>query len=97
MEVHDLDSQLNRVLRETLSVQEKIIDRFRKIILIIIISYTLVLCSGIAGFFWYESQFETVETTTTTMETEGDNADINSVTNGNQYNDNATHEEQGGE
>lgn len=97
MEVHDLDSQLNRVLRETLSVQEKIIDRFRRIILIIIISYTLVLCSGIAGFFWYESQFETVETTTTTMETEGDNADINSVTNGNQYNDNATHEEQGGE
>lgn len=51
----------------------------------------------------YESQFETVETETTTtttetvtdtdMSTSGENANINNVTNGDMYNDNATHNE----
>ena len=47
----------------------------------------------IVGFFVYESQFETeaIETQTTiTQEVSGDGSDINNV-DGNQYNDNATH------
>ena len=49
----------------------------------------------IAGFFWYESQYETSESTVTTTEltTEGENANINNVTNGDMYNDNAVHNE----
>lgn len=93
MEQHEFDSQLNGILRETLKIQENIIDRFKRIIVAILVSYTLILIAGIVGFFWYENQFETVETTTTTMETEGDSADINSVTNGDQYNDSSTHNE----
>lgn len=53
------------------------------------ICYTIIILAMIIGFFWYESQFEASETvqTTTTMTTEGENANINTVMDGNMYND----------
>ena len=51
----------------------------------------------VGGFFYYESQFETVETATTMTDTDlttrGENANINNVTNGDMYNDDVTHNE----
>lgn len=86
---------VNKILLDTAKNQESLIKHFRKMLIAITISFTVIICSMIGGFFYYESQFETVETTTTTtdMDTSGDNADINNVTNGDMYNDNATHNE----
>ena len=58
----------------------------------------LMAVEAIAGFItfaWYESQFGTVTTETIDVYTEGDNAnaEYNDVE-GNQYNDNSTHNEQ---
>lgn len=75
-----------------------------RIIILLIVLMFLEAAVFFGGFVWYESQFEYVETTTeevTTTETndidlstEGDNAsiDYNNVE-GNQYNDNVTHNE----
>lgn len=75
-----------------------------RIIILLIVLMFLEAAVFFGGFVWYESQFEYVETTTeevtttetndTDLSTEGDNAsiDYNNVE-GNQYNDNATHNE----
>lgn len=75
-----------------------------RIIILLIVLMFLEAAVFFVGFVWYESQFEYVETTTeevtttetndTDLSTEGDNAsiDYNNVE-GNQYNDNATHNE----
>ena len=88
-------SAVNGILLDTAKNQEKLIKQFRKMLLVIVVCFACIICCTTIGFFWYESQFETVETTTTTtdMDTSGDNADINNVTNGDMYNDNATHNE----
>lgn len=73
-----------------------------KIIIMLIILMFLEAVAGFTGFVWYESQFETVQTTEETetkdvdLSTSGDNADAtyNDVS-GNQYNDNAVHNEGG--
>ena len=60
---------------------------------VITISFTIIICCMVVGFFYYESKFETVEATTTTdtdLTTSGENANINNVTNGDMYNDYAT-------
>lgn len=70
-----------------------------KIIVVLIILMFLEAIIGYCGFIWYESQFDYVTTEQTTsdidLSTEGDNAnaEYNEVQ-GNQYNDNATHNEQ---
>lgn len=70
-----------------------------KIIVVLIILMFLEAIIGYCGFVWYESQFDYVTTEQTTsdidLSTEGDNAnaEYNEVQ-GNQYNDNATHNEQ---
>lgn len=69
-----------------------------KIIVLLIVCMMLEAVAGYAGFLWYESQFETVTTTTETTDVElessgeGANATYNDVE-GDQYNDNATHNE----
>lgn len=70
------------------------------IIVILIVFLFLEPIAFYTGFLWYESQFDYVETTTeektVDLDTSGDNAnaEYNEV-NGNQYNDNATHNESG--
>lgn len=69
-----------------------------KIIIVLIVLMFLEAVIGYCGFVWYESQFETTTTETIEVGTEGDsaNAEYNDVS-GNQYNDNATHTEKGGD
>lgn len=77
--------------------QNKVKD---KIIILLVVLMFLEAVFFYSGFIWYESQFEVVETYDTTddidINTEGENAsiDYNNVE-GNQYNDNATHNEGG--
>ncbi len=84
---------LNKILTECNKAQVNTIRHFKNILITLLICVTVSFCVMIIGFFWYESQFDTTETTTTEMSTEGDNADINSVTNGDMYNDSSTHNE----
>ena len=94
-------SAVNGILLDTAKNQESLIKHFRKMLVAVTISFTIIICCMVVGFFYYESQFETVETATTTtetvtdtdMSTSGENANINNVTNGDMYNDDATHNE----
>lgn len=73
-----------------------------KIIIMLIVLMFLEAVAGFAGFVWYESQFETVQTTEETetkdvdLSTSGDSADAtyNDVS-WDQYNDDAVHNEGG--
>ena len=55
----------------------------------------VLMVAMVVGFFWYESQFEVTDTVTTektiTQEVSGDESDI---VNGDQYNDNAVHNQE---
>lgn len=82
---------VNELLRDYSKAQSETIKQLKTALIVVSICFSLIICSMVAGFFWYESQFEVTETTTTTMETEGENANINSVTNGDMYNDTSTH------
>lgn len=86
---------LNKLMIDYGKSQARIILHLRNTIFALIICFTLIICALVYGFFWFESQYETTEEsiTTTTMTTEGDNANINSVTNGDQYNDSSVHNE----
>ena len=90
-------SAVNGVLLDTAKSQESLIKHFRKMLIAITISFTIIICCMVGGFFYYENQFETVETATTTTDTDlttsGENANVNNVTNGDMYNDDATHNE----
>ena len=90
-------SAVNGVLLDTAKSQESLIKHFRKMLIAITISFTIIICCMVGGFFYYESQFETVETATTTTDTDlttsRENANINNVTNGDMCNDDATHNE----
>ena len=73
-----------------------------RIIVLLIVLMFLEAAVFFGGFVWYESQYEytdtveTTETNDTDLSTEGDNAsiDYNNVE-GNQYKDNAMHNEGG--
>lgn len=81
------------------SESNKIKDR---IIIMLIVLMFLEAVAGFTGFVWYESQLETVQTTEETetkdvdLSTSGDSADAtyNDVS-GDQYNDDAVHNEGG--
>lgn len=65
-----------------------------KIIVLLIVLMFLEAAVFFGGFVWYESQYETVETESYELNTEGENASIDyDNVSGNQYNDNATHNE----
>lgn len=91
------DSPIINLLLDICKNQRETIKHMKNICITLIICFCITLCTLFIGFFWYESQFEYEETTTTTtttdMETSGDSANINNVTNGDMYNDNATHNE----
>ena len=89
------EGALNRLLLDTDKNQSSTIGHFRKMVVVLLVCFTLITCTMTVGFFWYEGQFDagttTTDTTTTSMETEGANANINNVTDGDMYNDNAVH------
>ena len=91
---------LNKILIDTDRTQGQMLRHFKNMIITAIICLSLIICCMVIGFFWYDNQFETVEadgiTKTTTMTTSGDNANINNITDGDQYNDNAIHNEENG-
>ena len=73
-----------------------------RIIILLIVLMFLEAAVFFGGFVWYESRFEYVETTedaeSVSLDTNGDNASIDYDYNnidGNQYNDNVTHNEGG--
>ena len=74
-----------------------------RIIVLLIVLMFLEACFFYAGFVWYESQFDVTTTTTqevkdnVELKTDGDNANIDyDEVGGNQYNDNAVHNENKG-
>ena len=51
----------NKLLLEMVRNQKQNIHNLTKIFVVIIICYTLLLIGSVAGFFVYESQFETID------------------------------------
>lgn len=86
--------KINQVLVEVIKNQKRSFKSLEIIFITTVISLTVIICGMIGCFAWYESQFETTETVKTevTQEVEGEGNSINNV-NGNQYNDNAIHNE----
>lgn len=94
----------NKLLLEMNKNQRKSNKNIVKVSITGFVCLTAIIVSMIIGFFVYESQFEYVDTHTTTSDsynTESktydqsvsvENSSINNVE-GNQYNDNATHNE----
>ena len=89
------EEALNRLLLDTDKSQNTAIGHFHKMVVVLLICFTVTVCTMTIGFFYYESQFDvgttTAGTTTTSMETDGANANINNVTDGDTYNDNSVH------
>ena len=94
----DQSIALNKITRKLLEKKHRE-DILTKVILLVSILVNLII---VGIFVAYESQFvvvpgntETVttSTTTTTQDVDGENAQINNVQ-GNQYKDNATHNEE---
>lgn len=91
-----MQSELENLLLDTQKEYRRSNRMKDKIIVVLIILMFLEAIIGYCGFIWYESQFDYVTTEQTTsdidLSTEGDNAnaEYNEVQ-GNQYNDNATH------
>ena len=84
----------NKLLFEMVKNLKQTNKNITKAFVITTICLTVIIVSGITGFFWYESQFETTEQTEFTVDQEasGEEAEINNVL-GNMYKDNATHNE----
>lgn len=91
---------LNKVMIEMAKSQRASYRTLVRVYVITVICFTILLVSMVAGFFYYESQFEFTDTVTTTTKTvtqevSGEGSEINNVE-GNMYKDNAIHN-QGGE
>lgn len=88
----------NKLLLKMVDNQKQNFNKMVKNYTRIILGLIALLISMVVGFFIYESQFEIVDTVTTEetvtyeQEVSGENSNINNVE-GNQYNDNATHNE----
>lgn len=88
----------NKLLFEMVKNLKQTNKNITKAFVTTVICLTVIIAIGIAGFFWYESQFEVNEQTTTQtelsleQEASGEEAEINNVL-GNMYKDNATHNE----
>ena len=84
----------NKLLLQMVKNQKENNKNMIRVFIITMCCMTILLVSMVVGFFVYESQFETeLETTTETtitQEVSGEDSAINNVE-GNQYNDNATH------
>ena len=86
--------ELTNLLIDMVQNQKQTHKSSMRVFVIVLILYTIFLFFLVGCFFWYESQFEYTYAYTeeTTQEVDGDNATINNVE-GNQYNDNAVHNE----
>lgn len=82
----------NKLLLEMVKNQKAGNRNLTKVFISAIIGYTVIVLGMIAGFFVYESQFEIKDEYSIEQEASGEEAEINNVL-GNQYNDNATHNE----
>lgn len=86
----------NKLLLEMVKNQKASNKNLTRVFVSTIIGYTVLVLAMIIGFFVYESQYETLETDTSSFSVEqeasGDEAEINNVL-GNMYKDNATHNE----
>lgn len=84
----------NKLLLQMVKNQKENNKNMVRVFVITLCCMTILLVSMVVGFFVYESQFETeLETTTETtitQEVSGEDSTINNIE-GNQYNDNATH------
>ena len=84
----------NKLLLQMVKNQKENNKNMIRVFIITMCCMTILLVSMVVGFFVYESKFETeLETTnetTITQEVSGEDSTINNVE-GNQYNDNATH------
>ena len=84
----------NKLLLQMVKNQKENNKNMVRVFIITMCCMTILLVSMVVGFFVYESKFETeLETTTETtitQEVSGEDSTINNVE-GNQYNDNATH------
>lgn len=79
---------LNKVIINLLKQQR---ETNKRMFIALIVSI-LVNLAIVGGFLWYESQWEYTETKEITQEVSGNDPDINNVS-GNQYKDNAIHNE----
>lgn len=86
------NEQLNNLLLDVVKNQKRSYKSLVTVFIVTVISLTLIICTMIFSFIWYESQFEITEETKAeiTQTVDGENSSINNVT-GNQYNDNAIH------
>lgn len=84
----------NKLLVEMVKNLKQTNKNLTKVFIITILSLSIIIISGVIGFFIYESQYETAEQTELSLEQEasGEEAEINNVL-GNMYKDNATHNE----
>jgi len=95
-ELMNKDKELVDLLTQVIQNQRANNRSLIKVIIVVSICYTLVVGSLIGAFMWRESQFDYLETYSYSEEVEqevsGENSTINNVK-GNQYNDNAVHNE----
>ena len=96
------DRSIKKIMSDVQSEYLKSNKTKDRIIILLIVLMFLEAAVFFGGFVWYESQFEYVETTedaeSVSLDTNGDNASIDYDYNnidGNQYNDNVTHNEGG--
>lgn len=82
----------NKLLFEMVKNLKQTNKNITKAFITTVICLTVMIAIGIAGFFWYESQFELQDEYSVEQEASGDEAEINNVL-GNMYKDNATHNE----
>ena len=86
----DQSIALNRIVMTVLQQQKDINKRLFIALVISLVMNAVIFC----GFLWYETGWTYEVTTTIDQQADGDSS-INNV-NGDQYNDNATHNEGGG-
>lgn len=88
------DDEIKQILIDSIQNQKQNFKDLKNLFLAVVIAFTIIICSMIAGFLWYENQFDygTTEETTKEIITSGDDADANLIE-GDQYNDNAQHTE----
>ena len=48
-------SAVNGVLLDTAKNQESLIKHFRKMLIAVTVSFTIIICCMVGGFFYYES------------------------------------------
>lgn len=85
----------NKLLMEMVSNQRETMKSNSRIFITVIVCYTIILVSMVAGFFIYESQFDVLDSNLNyeyEQEVSGNDSEINNVS-GDMYKDNSSHNE----